>query len=71
MQSLFNGPLGAFVFYVAIFFGALLVSQIKLGDWMLNITSLPTVSPLATFVIGLVGGKLSDWLFSTSAKSGP
>lgn len=75
-QSLFRGLVGGFAFYVVVFFGALAVGYATTASPVVSIAKLPTASWLAASVLGLIGGKASDWLFgrpdgkADSPKSG-
>lgn len=62
-QSLFRGLVGGFAFYVVVFFGALAVGYATTTSPVVSIAKLPTASWLAASVLGLIGGKASDWLF--------
>lgn len=67
-QGLFLGGVGGFAFYIVVFFGALAVGFAATASPVVMIAKLPTASWLAAFVIGLFGGKVSDWLFGVEGK---
>jgi len=67
-QSLFRGSVGGFVFYIIVFFGALAMSYFEPTGLPLDIARLPTANSLAAFVIGLVGARLSGWVFESGAR---
>jgi hypothetical protein len=68
VPSLFRGGVGGFLFYVIVFFGALLVSYAELTGVPLDIARLPSASWLAAIVIGLVGAEPGAWFLESVGK---
>ena len=67
-QGLFRGGVGGFVFYILIFFGAVAAGYLTTLSTVVTVAKLPTASWPAAFALGLIGGKVSDWLFGPAGK---